>query len=50
MLAARIRDAWARIGIDVQPVVEEGYPPDGRRKEQVYVVRLPSLVNGLPLR
>ena len=50
MLAARIRDAWARIGIDVQPVVEEGYPQDGRRKEQVYVVRLPSLVNGLPLR
>jgi threonyl-tRNA synthetase len=48
LLAERIRDAWRRVGIDVQPVIEEGFPDDARRKEQVYVARLPSLVNGLP--
>lgn len=41
-LARRIRTAWAECGHEVIPVVQrmEGY--DG------YVVRLPTLVNGLP--
>ena len=46
-LAARIRACWATIGHDVQPVVlhEPGFGTEG-----VFVVRLPTLCNGLPMR
>jgi len=47
LLAERIRDAWRRVGVDVQPVIEQGLD---QRREAIFVVRLPSLVNGLPVR
>jgi hypothetical protein len=49
LLAERIRDAWRRVGVDVQPVIEQGFSDD-RRREAIFVVRLPTLVNGLPVR
>jgi hypothetical protein len=53
-LADKIRDVWARYGHDVRPVVEQISGNSGKgaatRVEAMFVVRLPTLHNGLPMR
>lgn len=47
MIAARIRAAWARIGVPVETEVVE--VSRGRDGHPLYAVRMPGLVNGLPV-
>lgn len=45
-LAAMIRAAWTSCGYDVEVVVERGYNTGS--DDVLHVVRMPTLINGLP--
>lgn len=46
-LARRIKEAWKKVGYDINPVVEKA--PELGSHIMSYVVRIPDLVNGLPI-
>ena len=48
-LAQKIRDAWARCGVNVETQIVQ-VTPKTVRADPVFGVRLPGLINGLPAR
>lgn len=46
VLAARIRAAWAALGVHVETKVEQV----GQGYDSMFTVRLPNLLNGMPVK
>lgn len=45
-LCRMIKDAWAEVGVDINPIIERA--PELSGASPSYVVRLPMLINGMP--